>query len=158
MIGSLHTMSYLKPHSLFNRIIVWLKRTQTHNIQEQYEKYNVRAFDLHLYFVGNKGRAIFKYNGVEYETFSVYEILNYLNSKKNVYIRIVLEDNGEILSPEKRNSLEVRFAEYCNIINSIYSNLKFFGGYREYDRKQIFEFKNGRPKGLIFYRRVDKLK
>ena len=157
MIGSLHTMSYLEPHSAFGRFIARFKRTQKVNILEQYEKYNVRAFDLHLYFVGNKGRAIFKYGGIEYQTFSVYEILNYLNSKENVYVRIVLEDNGEIIAEENRQLLEKRFAEYCKIIDSIYPNMKFFGGYREYDFKQIYQFKDDAPDNLIFYKRVDKL-
>ena len=158
MIGSLHTMSYLEPHNSIKNLIARFKRVQKINILEQYEKYNVRAFDLHLYFVGNKGRAIFKCGSIEYKTFSVYEILNYLNSKEDIYVRIVLEDNGERISNESRQILEKRFAEYCKIISSIYPKMKFFGGYREYDRKQIFKFENGRPKDLIFYRRVDKLK
>ena len=157
MIGSLHTMSYLEPHNSFKTLFARFKRVQKVNILEQYEKYNVRAFDLHLYFVGNKGRAIFKYGSIEYETFSVYEILNYLNSKENIYVRIVLEDNGERISDESRQILEKRFVEYCKIIDSIYPKLKFFGGYREYDSKQIYQFKDDAPDNIIFYKRVDKL-
>ena len=157
MIGSLHTMSYLEPHNSFKTLFAWFKRVQTVNIKDQYEKYNVRAFDLHLYFVGEKGRAIFKRGSVEFETFSVYEILSYLNSMKNVYVRIVLEDNGSYLHDKKREILEKRFVEYCKMISVIYPNIAFFGGYRETDSKQLYNFENDAPDDLIFYKRVDKL-
>lgn len=151
MIGSLNSMSYLKPHSLFDKIFAWLKRTQKVDIKEQYEKYNVRAFDFHFYFVGSSKKTIFKYDGIEYETFSIYEILNYLNSKNNVYARVVLEDNS------KNINLEKCFIEYCQKIESIYPKIKFFGGYRENDSKHLYNFKYDTPDNLVFYKRVDKL-
>lgn len=157
MIGSLHTMSYLEPHNSFKNLIARFKRTQKINIVEQYEKYNVRAFDFHLYFVGSKGRAIFKYGCIEYETFSIFEVLNYLNTKNDVYVRIVLEDNGESISNDYRTNLEKRFIEYCKMITSVYNNINFFGGYREHDSKQIYKFKSNAPDNLVFYKRVDKL-
>lgn len=157
MIGSLHTMSYLEPHDSFNKVFVWLKKTQKVNIKEQYEKYNVRAFDLHLYFIKENGRAIFKCGAIALETFSVYEILSYLNLMKNTYVRIVLEDKGDNLSDSKRKILESRFIEYCKMISVIYPNIKFFGGYRETDSKLLYNFENDAPNDLIFYKRVDKL-
>jgi len=157
MIGSLNTMSYLKPRNTFGKMFAWLKRTQKVDIKEQYEKYNVRAFDFHFYFVGKTKKAVFKYNGIEYETFSVYEILNYLNNNGNTYARIVLEDNGEKITSENRVSLETRFIEYCQMISLIYPDVKFFGGYRKFDLKQLYMFDYNEPEGLIFYKRVDKL-
>ena len=158
MIGSLNTMSYLEPHKWWKKPLVRLKRSQRVTVQEQYEKYNVRAFDLHIYFKENNGRAIFKYGRIEYQTFSVYEVLNYLNRQENVYVRIVLEDTN----PNKPKSVlaekESRFYDYCCKIERLYYNIKFFGGYREFDSKKIYHFKNDCPENVVFYKRVDKLK
>ena len=83
-------MSYLKPHNSFKNLIARFKRAQKINIVEQYEKYNVRAFDFHLYFVGSKGRAIFKYGCIEYETFSI-------------YLKCCMTAEGGTLEPVKEN-------------------------------------------------------
>lgn len=157
MIGSLHTMSYLKPCNVFLKFFARFKRTQTVNIKEQYEKYNIRAFDFHIYFVGKNGKAIFKYSGVKYEISSIYKIFNYLEYVGNSYVRIVLEDNGEKITERDRLLLEKRFIDYCKIIETIYPRIKFFGGYREYDSNMLYRFKNDAPNDLIFYKRVDKL-
>lgn len=158
MIGSLHTMSYLKPYTWWNKLFAWLKRYQKYSIEEQYEKYNVRAFDIHLYFVGENNKTVFKNGSITYNTFSVYEVLNYLNMQENVYVRIVLEDT----SPNKPKLVlaekESRFYDYCGKIEQLYSNIKFFGGYREFDSKKIYHFKNDCPENVVFYKRVDKLK
>jgi len=157
MVGSLHSMSYLRPHRLKDRIINWLKRAQTVSIFEQYEKCGIRAFDIHLYFLNKNGKAIFKCGNTEYETFSVFEILNYLNSKQNVYVRIVLEDLGEHMAKDCRETLKIRFINYCQIIESVYKNIHFFGGYREFDLKRLYKFKGNYIGGIMFCRRVDRL-
>ena len=77
-------------------------------------------------------KAYFKYEGVAYETFSVYSILNYLNKKKGVQVRLVLEGEGK----------EERFCNYCSILEKIYTNINFFGGYVENTKRQIYAFKH----------------
>jgi hypothetical protein len=37
--------------------------------------------------------------------------------------------------------VESKFCEMCNIIESIYHNIRFIGGYRKQDRKKLFDFK-----------------
>ncbi len=151
MIGSLNSMSFLKPHNLYDKILSIFRKTQKVNIKEQYEKYNVRAFDFHIAFIGKYKKAIFKYNNVSYKTFSVYEALNYLNKKENAYVRFVLEADYDDIRAE------TRFYDYCGIVETIYHGIKFFGGYRECDLKEIYHFKNDCPEDLIFYKRVEKL-
>jgi hypothetical protein len=152
MIGSLNSMSFLGSKKNWKNPFSWFKKkAQIVDIKEQYEKYNVRAFDMHLSFVGNNKKAVFTYDGVSHETFSVYEYLNYLNNRENTYVRVVLE------ADENSVALETRFHEYCSIIESIYPNIIFFGGYRESDSKLIYHFKNDAPDNIIFYKRVDKL-
>jgi hypothetical protein len=152
MIGSLKSMSFLGKHKTWKNPFSWFnKKVQIVNIKEQYEKYNVRAFDMHLTFVGKSKKAVFIYDGISYETFSIYEYLNYLNNVGNAYVRIVLEADKDSID------LETRFYEYCSIIESIYQKIKFFGGYRESDSKLIYKFENDAPNDLVFYERVDKL-
>ena len=158
MLGSFHSMSYLKAHKFKYRLINWLKRAQTVDIFKQYEECGIRAFDLHIYFLNKNGKAIFKYGNIEYNTFSIFEILNYLNSKSNIFVRIVLEDLGEHMTVDGRIMLEKRFINYCQMIESIYKNIVFFGGYRECDSKQLYKFKNDLSGGIFFCRRVDRLR
>jgi hypothetical protein len=105
MKGSLNTMDYLEPHGFINKIKSHFRKHKTASIQTQYDVYNVRAFDLHIDFT-DTGKAYFKYCGVAYETFSIYEVLNYLNKKGDTQVRMVFEGKDK----------ENRFREYCNII------------------------------------------
>jgi len=157
MIGSLNTMSYLEPLKWWKKPLAWFKRSQETSIQEQYEKYNVRAFDLHIYFIGDHDMAIIKYGNIEYKTFSIYEILNYLNNKGDCYVRVVLEETSLSGEKDKINGRESRFFDYCSKIEIIYPQIKFFGGYRECDSYKIYKFKNESPYNLIFHKFVNKL-
>lgn len=163
IIGSRDSMSYLEPHvsskwfSFIERYIAKLKSAQVVDIKTQYEVYGVRAFDIHISFLKNTDKAYFKYDTVDYETFSIYDILNYLNTKLNANVRIVLEDLGEEIGAVERARLESRFAEYCQMIELLYPNICFYGGYREFDLKQLYKFKKMPPNNIVFYRRVDKL-
>ena len=152
MVGSLKSMSFLGSKKSWNNPFSWFRRkTQVVSIKEQYEKYNVRAFDMHLSFSNKNKKAVFSYDGVDYKTFSVYEFLNYLDNMENAYVRVVLEADEKSIESEKL------FCEYCSTIELIYQNISFFGGYRESDSKSIYRFKNDCPKDVIFYERVDKL-
>ncbi len=151
MVGSLNSMSFLKPYGGINNFFNRFKKVQVKNIEQQYENYDVRAFDFHIAFVSNYKKAIFRYGCVDYDTFSVYEYLNYLNKKGDTYVRFVLEESSHNEKAEKR------FCEYCEIIKTIYKGVKFFGGYRECDKKQLFNFKTEVPENITFYKRVDKM-
>ena len=138
MKGSLNTMDYLEPYGFINKIKSHFRKHNTANIQTQYDVYNVRAFDLHIDFT-DTGKAYFKYDGVAYETFSIYEVLNYLNKKGDTQVRMVFEGKDK----------ENRFREYCHIIEKIYTNIHFFGGYSEYDFKEVYAFKQNYAYGII---------
>jgi hypothetical protein len=158
MIGSINSMSYLEPHKWWKWPLVWFRRTQKVSVQEQYERYNVRAFDLHVYFNKSHDRTIFKYGNIEYETFSVYETLNYFNNQGDCYARIVLEETSLKGKRDEINDRERKFYDYCSKIELIYPDIKFFGGYRECDYRKIYRFRNDFPDNVMFYERVDKLK
>ena len=135
MIGSLNSTNYLKPVGYLNKIKIFFKKHHSADIKTQYEIYRVRAFDLHIDFKSS-GKAIYKYDGIQFETFSIYDTLNFLEKKGDTFVRIALEDDK--MSKEK----EKKFYDYCKIIEKLYSNIVFFGGYRTCDIKQIYKFNN----------------
>lgn len=144
MIGSLHTMNFLKPYGFLNKLKLFFKNRNSASLEVQYGLYNVRAFDFHIDFT-KTNKAIFKYDGMPYETFSIYNYLNYLNAKKDTVVQISLEDMS--LSSEK----EARFKEYCSIIENIYKNITFIGGFRVNDKKKLYEFKRFYPNSKIVW-------
>lgn len=144
--GSLHTMNYLKPKGFIGNFKAFFRKGHFADIEVQYDLYNVRAFDLHVAFT-HSGKPYFSYNGISYKSPSIYKILNFLDRNNDVYVRIVLEGDGV------RN--EEHFYNFCSILEQIYKNMHFFGGYREKDSKIIYLFKGcGFMPKINWYRRL----
>lgn len=159
MLGSIHSMSYLDTHGFFDRIKAYFKRCQHATIEEQYEKFNVRVFDIHIYFINeNFKRAVFKMGDIEFETFSIFEVMNFFDRHDNVYVRMVLEETDlEAHDINYNLAMEARFREYCAMLESVFKNIKFFGGYRECDSHKIYHFNYDHPTDVEFKKDVDKL-
>ena len=134
MKGSLSTMNYLEPQGFFDKLRAFFKTRHTANLKTQYEIYGARAFEFRIDF-DKAGRTFFKYGGIKYETFSIYEYLNYLDKKGNTMVKILLEDDDRNIEKEKK------FKEYCSTIEKIYQNIAFTGGYRTCDLRLIHRFK-----------------
>ena len=139
-VGSKYSMSYLKPRTWWMRVLNVFKRRQRVDIQTQYERYGVRCFDLHLY-PNENGKMCFANDGIEYLTFSVYEILNYLNTKGDCSVIITFEDT--IMDGHNLRMMD-RFKEYCSMIERIYTNIRFFGGNSHLTGRCIYRFTNER--------------
>ena len=110
-------------------------KCQKLNIQQQYEA-GVRLFDLRLRFKNfiwgvAHGSAFFN---VDWK-----KDLIWLNNKKDCYVRIILEYNKE---HKNINLLEDLFKGYCERLQYLYSDIKFFGGNRKWDWKRVYEFNN----------------
>ena len=140
--GSLNSMNYLNPCGFINRIRYFFKKHHYADITVQYEVYNIRAFDLHIDF-DKSGKAFFKYSNIVYETDSVYNVLNYLEKKKDVYVKIIFEGKGEVK--------EKRFNNFCYNIERIYSDINFFGGYSEKNAKLLYIFKKSYIANKIYW-------
>lgn len=126
-LGSHNTMTYLKPQKWYLYPFRFIARCQSKNIEKQYGA-GARWFDLRIAFKGNT--PYFKHGLMDYKG-NVYKILEYLNTKEDVIVRILLEDdtNGEI------------YSNFCSTIEDIYTNIKFVGGHRKSDWTQIYHFK-----------------
>ena len=136
-IGSNYSMTYLKPTRWWMNLLLPIYRHQSVSIFDQYEMYGVRYFDLRITFDETTGHAVFKSVKVTFRTFSLYEILNFLDRRGDTFVRFSLEEDSE-KEPVKAE----KFAKLCRIIEEIYQNIVFFGGMSTVDGKLLYSFKN----------------
>lgn len=126
-LASHNTMSYLKPKHWYLYPFRFIAKCQNKTIKEQY-KSGVRWFDIRVSFDKNNnpefrhGLMIFKGD--------FFKIFDYLNTKDDVIVRILLEKNSPL------------YFYLCEHLERKYINIKFCGGKRKSDWKQIYEFKN----------------
>lgn len=131
-LASHNSMTYLPPKKWWLYPFRFIARCQSKSIQEQYERYNVRMFDLRISF--NKLIPEFRHGMMAYKG-DVEEVLMYLNAMGDTYVRLIYETSG---TDEKGSIL---FREYCKLWNKKYKGIKFFCGRRKSDWKELYHFK-----------------
>lgn len=143
IIGSTNSLTYQHPQSWWKHVIGWYNKHQEVDYEIQYKFYGVRLFNLKLY-VDKGGHIVIRSGNTLYPISSFYEILDYFNKMGDVTLLITLEETFE----DER--IEKKFYEHCNIIETIYKDIMLCGGYREFDKKQIYRFnwqeRNNMPK------------
>lgn len=133
ILGSHNSMTYLKPKKWYLYPFQFIARCQSKTISEQYEEYNVRVFDIRISY--NKKHEIEFRHGIMAYKGNVYEVLQYLNSRPEpVMVRLVLEILGQDELQEQM------FAVDCKSFQSTFQNIKFYGGFRKFDQKIIYDF------------------
>ena len=141
-LGSHNSLTYINP-VWYQRLIHFTGKCQSVNYKEQYEKYNVRLFDLRIWFNDNYNievrHGIIKFNITESE---IYEFLSYLNKKEDCYVRIIFEETNINKNQPDIEYKEHLFTGWCQYVQRIYTKIKFFGGNRKFDWKRLFNFKN----------------
>ena len=85
-----------------------------------------------------------------YSIFSLNEILSYFNKKGDVTVRISFEATlSDLINDSEYSRIEEKFIKICKIIETIYPNINYFGGYRRCDNKVLYKFRheaeNGAP-------------
>lgn len=141
LIGSNNSLTYLRPSSWWSRVFKWFGKCQSATYREQYENCGVRLFDFRLY--ADKHCHIIARNGnFKYSIFSLFEILSYLDKKGDVAIRITFESNfSDLIHDDEYKRILEKFVQVCEIIEVIYPNINYFGGYRSYDGEVLYKFK-----------------
>lgn len=128
MIGSHNSWSYLKPTKWCMKPFAFMAKCQKYDIREQYEKYDVRIFDLRIRF-NNTDEDILRvalcHGLVEYPTTYLWGNLYYLNEKKDVYIRCILDLRGKNVDEQEQRDT---FADYIEYLKLTFPNLKFICG------------------------------
>lgn len=133
ILGSHNSWSFKTPTKWWMKLLAFTARCQDLNIKQQYEL-GVRCFDLRLKFkkdVPIIAHGIIVYGGIPYED------LEYLNSKKDVYIRIVHEVRNE--KQYTANSI-ANFIEYCYNLSNTYKNITFWYGRNLYNSEEDYHF------------------
>lgn len=133
-LASHDSMTYLKPKKWYLYPFRFMARCQSKPIEEQYNKYGIRIFDLRISFDKN-GIPEFRHGLIAYKG-NVEEILNYLNSKADTSVRIILEEYRN----DKTDLQENLFKLFIESWKIKYPNIKFFGGFRKRDWFPLVNF------------------
>ena len=133
-IGSHDSMSYLQPYHWWMRPFRFVARCQSVPIDRQYEC-GARLFDIRVrYYKGlwwfAHGVMLFKGETPD----SVFQYLNKVDEK--VMVRLILEYNSPVEDMERISVLfECQAYKWCQE----YYNITFFGFYRKYDWKKLYD-------------------
>lgn len=153
-IGSHDTMTYLPVKNWLLKPFKFLAQCQSKTIEEQFEDYNIRYFDLRVHF-DNHGNPEFRHGLMTFKG-DVFKILEYLNSKnEEVWIRILLEgtESGfKLKYPFSKNKQEIEkerqimfFRMFMAKVEEKYTNLKFHNGRSKWDWKIVYICKYSEP-------------
>lgn len=137
-IGSHDTMTYLKPKRWWLYPFRFIARCQRVSIEEQYEKYGIKLFDIRVKY--NKKHKIweFAHGSMVYKGKTPQEVFEFLNSKnEGIYIRLVLEYNSPV---KNMDDISEYFVKQCIEWREQYSNLFFFEFRRKYDWKRLYTY------------------
>ena len=132
-LGTHNSMSYAKPRKWLHRLFHFISKCQRVDIKDQYEKYGARLFDLRLKYNWKKRYWTFAHGATEYES-NIEDILNYLNNKKDCYVRLMLEYNRPVKHIDQISDM---FSLLATSFIKIYKNIKFFEFTRKYDKKVL---------------------
>lgn len=140
IIASHNSFTYLPVKKWWMKLLAFTAKCQDVNIISQYENYNVRCFDLRIKFNERTGNTIVSHGIIEYDTsdYEIDSILEYLNSKRGIYCRVLLETRTK---KQYSSTQIVLFKYYCNKLERSYPNIKFFGGNNLYNWNKDYEFK-----------------
>ena len=138
VLGSHNSWSYLTPTKWWMKLIRFAGCCQDVDIKTQYEKYNVRCFDLRVRFDDEyvyicHGCIAYKYN-----TFQIGEDLKYINDKKDCYVRVILDIRNEKDLTDEQVS---NFIWFCSNLTYGYKNIKFWCGKELATWTTLFTFK-----------------
>ncbi len=149
LIGSNNSLTYLRPSSWWSKFVKWFGRCQTISYEKQYINYGVRLFDIRVYT--NEFNRIIIRNGIfQYKIFSFYEVLDFFDKMGDVTVLITLDETEKESLNKKTSGVEYKFSDFCRIIETVYPNVMYIGGYRRFDGKKLYQFEyekvNGMPK------------
>ena len=138
MLASHNSWSYATPKKWWMKLLKHTARCQAVDIKTQYELYNVKCFDLRVRF--NKLAGIQIVHGCIVYNITICDLLNdlnYLNSKKDVRVRVLLDIRKE--SQYTINQLS-NFRTFCKSLQMRFQNIRFWGGQNLYNHKCEYLF------------------
>ena len=116
--------------------LYFISLCQFKSIRRQFSS-GVRLFDFYLNPNLELSYGIFKYS------IDIEDILGWLNScEDEVWVRLTLDQDSKLSDQGRYDSL---FCNYCQYLEENFVNIKFFGGRRRFDSKELYRF------NTIFY-------
>ena len=122
------------------------------NIETQYEKYGVRYFDIRIN--ARRDDILETAHGFLRFKVDIDKVMEYLNSKGDCFVRLVLEESWEKKNQEEYDKI---FQKHCEYLEKTYPNITFLSGQRKYDGKQLYDFKTQSPSIVELYSSVTSL-
>ena len=119
------------------RLIAFTARCQNCSIYDQYGIYGVRCFDLRVRFDNNE--TVIAHGAIEYKITQdeLLECLDWLNAKKDVYVRILHEARTEKqYTPDN----VVNFKLFCKYLEDKFENIRFYFGRNLYNWEIDYKF------------------
>jgi hypothetical protein len=110
-----------------------MSRCQSKDIQFQYEKCNIRDFDIRLSFDSKTGEVEFRHGTMVYKG-DVKAVFEFLNDKCDCSVRLIHESLKENVEHDNY------FIDYCFYLATTFPNITFWGGYRKFDWKRLVSF------------------
>lgn len=143
-LGTHNSLAYGEyKHSGFDNIKGKYSRCQTLTVQEQYEK-GVRMFDVRVRRDDDTGKPMAAHGMIGFET-DVEECLSFLNSKPNIFIRLMLENQNFIIEDKRTKHFSWFKNEYVPHLLRDYPNLKFVRGRAKYDDEKLVDIAEEPP-------------
>lgn len=147
ILHSHNSWSYLPVRK--GRLFKWCAKCQSKDILEQYDS-GVRGFDLKVRCV--KGSFKIVHGPVIYDNGEeLYETLIHLNMHKDIIVRVVLD-----IRKGKDFTLiqKIAFSNFCETLETLFPNIRFYGGEVLYDHHKIYNFKTSVPEIIELYSSV----
>ena len=115
----------------------FVAKCQSKNIREQYEV-GVRLFDLRVR-IDELGQITICHGIMEYKSTHLFDDMRFLNNKKDVIVRAILETSY------KDERIENDFKHVCSLFQVGFPSIKFIGGNRKFDWTSIYKFGTFEP-------------
>lgn len=120
------------------KLIRFTAKCQDADIKTQYEKYDVRCFDLRVKF--KHGVPVIVHNFIVYDKSpeGLTRNLEWLNDKKDVAIRVILDIRSKIEYTSEQKGM---FVDFCYDLERYFPHIKFWNGECIYSREVLYKFK-----------------
>lgn len=139
-IGSHDTMTYLTPQCWLLRPFKFMAKCQRVSIEEQYEKYGVKLFDIRVKWNTKTQNWDFAHGAMRFKGKTPDEVFEYLNAlNDNIHVRLILEYNKP---PKDAETISNMFSTQASKWIEEYKNITFGGFNRKYDWKQLLNAKD----------------
>lgn len=154
IIGSHNSWSYLPVYTWWKKPFSFMAKCQNVNIREQFEKYNVRCFDLRLR-KGPNNIPVISHNYVTYE-YSYGQLLDDLDwldqRRDSLSIRVIYDIRKY---SESTGENQRWFSLTCQNLSRLYPRLNFWSGRELVTWRTIYDFGTDEPDTIDKYSSID---